>query len=275
MQERSELARGGFNNMIERANRSTLVLSAVLGLVLPIGAQAQLAVVTKADGHYESNSNVYDLQYGFQPQGAPNYDRSDSTYGYGGEIDLQYGWSLQEFYASVSGNKFTYDRFTDLDHTDYKLRGGWNWDLDQYLKGNFDILRTHSMVPFLDLVQPAFSEETEQRETARIEFPFAHDWRLDGTGVLRTVDEPLPEAPDLTLREASAIAALKYLGRAAVTTGIEATYLNGDYTGAAATNNPSYHQSSAAVTASYAATARSSFLGLAGYTRRTSVTGWN
>ena len=102
------------------------------------------------------------------------------------------------------------------------------------------------------------------------------DWRAELTGVARKVDQPQPTAPDLSLTESSGQAAIKYTGTAGVTAGLVGTYLKGTFkdTGPLVVA-PSYHQSSAGLTATDEVTGTSVFRGQIGYTRRSSDSGIN
>jgi len=87
------------------------------------------------------------------------------------------------------------------------------------------------MVPFVDVIQLVPALQTEQRETAVVGWLINPEWRIEGTGYYRSVDEPLVVAPDLHLTERSGLATLTYLGEGALTSGLSAGYLTGDFTG--------------------------------------------
>jgi hypothetical protein len=261
-------------NTVRASHRSSSkFVAAAITIALPIVAHAQLDATASVTGQYESNSNVYDLQFGYPVPGTMEYRRSDSDYAYGAIVQLKYLWSLQEFYATASGDELHYDHFTELNHGDYKFNGGWNWKIGTVLDGNFDVLRSSIMVPFTDITQEQLAFLTEQKESAKIGLKVAADWRLEGTGYTRVVDESLVTAPNLQLQENSGTLAVKYLGNAGVTAGLTGGFVNGDYSGAGATGNPSYRQTTAGLLANYEASGHSTFLGEAGYTRRTSATG--
>jgi len=102
---------------------------------------------------------------------------------------------------------------------------------------------------------------------------FASDWRLEGSGYTRTVKEPLGGSPNLQLSESSGTVAIKFIGNAGLTAGLDGGYLSGDYTGAVATADPSYRQTMVGLIANYDASGHSTFLGQVGYSHRSSGTG--
>jgi hypothetical protein len=125
-------------------------------------------------------------------------------------------------------------------------------------------------VPFIDVIQLVPALQTEQRETAVLGWLIDPEWRLEGTGYYRSVDEPLVVAPQLHLTERSGVATLTYLGEGALTSGVSAGYLTGDYTGTNGAIDPTYEQTNFGLVATYATGGPSTFKGAVGYTRRTS-----
>jgi hypothetical protein len=243
-------------------------------LLSPVAAFAELALTVGGDAQYEYNTNVFDLQTGFAtPLGGTNF--GDSFVAYGGKLDASYLWSQQQFYASVVGNEYHYDRFTELDHSDFTLDGGWDWKVGRLWDGVLDVTRIRSMVSFWNLVGTSLVLQTEQRETARASVQATPDWRAEFTGITRVVDQPQATAPNLSLQESSGQAAIKYTGTAGVTSGLTATYLRGSFSNTGLAAAPSYTQSSAALTATDEVTGLSVFHGQLGYTRRTSDSGFN
>jgi len=257
--------------------RCCLWLAALLASPLPV--LAQLALTTAAITQYEYNSNLFALPKpllpGFSlPGGSSSY--GDSFVAYGGKVDASYLWSEQQFFATVQGNEVDFDRFTQIDHSDYALDGGWDWKLGRLWDGILDVTRTRTMVAFYNVVGTNLVMQTEQRETGRASLQFTPDWRAEFTGVTREVDQPEPPAaPDLSLCESSGQAAIKYVGTAGVTSGLTVSYLDGNFAGASALLAPSYTQTSVGLTATDEVTGLSTFRGQIGYTRRSSESGIN
>ena len=244
-------------------------------LASPVSAFAELVMTVAGDAQYEYNTNVFDQQSGFfTPLGGTNF--GDSFIAYGGKLDASYLWSQQQFYATVQGNDYHYNRFKSLDHNDYTLDAGWDWKIGRIWDGVFDVTRIRSMVTFWNLVGTSLVIQTEQRETGRAGVQFTPDWRAELTGIARTVDQPQVGAPNLSLSESSGQAAIKYTGTAGVTSGLVATYLKGSFSNAGPlVVAPSYRQTSGGLTATDEVTGLSTFRGQIGYTSRSSDSGIN
>jgi hypothetical protein len=253
-------------------------LTICAALALPIQARAQFAGKASATGQFESDSNVFNLQSGFPQPGTQDFQRADSFFAYGAAFDAKYFAGRQEFYASASANDYAYQRFTELNHDDYKIDTGWDWKLGELLDGNLDVRRTHLMVPFVDLTERvlALSLQTEQRETAQIGIKVTPDFRVETVAYTRTLLEPQPGAPNLELKESSGTESLSYLGVAGFTSGFIVGYLSGEFEAAASTTveNPNYHQTMAGLLGTFKS-GRSSFDGQVGYTDRVSANGVN
>ncbi len=242
---------------------------------------AQFAIKTAVTSQFQYNSNVFDLENGFpiygpnnQPIGGPNeFRHADTFYAYSALADLNYQWSQQQFYLYANDTQYDYDHFTQLTHNEYNVDGGWNWKLGRLLDGTLDVYRNRSLVAFTNVIQSEISFQTEQRESAKVDFQFVPDWRLEGTAFYHTIDEPLYGTPNLVLYEESGTAALLYTARAGLTAGLSVNYLAGHFTGAPQTLDPAYQQTTEDLVATYKATGASTFKGELGYTRRTSVNG--
>jgi hypothetical protein len=255
-------------------------LSAGIGFaaLLPLACAAAPALTVSGTAQYEVNSNVYDLAGGVPVPGTADTRHSDNLQEYRGSFLATYQLGEQNVYANLHAGEFLYDRFTILNHTEYSIDAGLNWEALRTLTGSFDVTRSRSMVAFNTLVeqqqQPAL--QTEQRETAVIRYLVTPDWRLDTDVYTRTVDSPVPTAANLNLKESSADLALKYVRDAKLTEGFDVGYLTGEYDGVAAANlSQTYHQANAGLVVNYAASGLSSFTGQAGYTRRSSALGTN
>ena len=243
----------------------------------PGSAFAQLALTTSANTQYEYNSNVFDQQRGFPLPGLTTTGLSDSMIGYGGKLDATYLWSQQQFRAVILGTEYHYDRFTELNHSEYTLDGAWNWKVGPLLDGLVEVTRIRSMVSLYNLIQAQLALQTEQRETGKIGLQVTPDWRTEASGYTRYDQEPLLGAPNLSLTETSGQGAVKYTGTAGVTAGISAGYLTGSYEGVNNVNTngiatiiaPSYHQINVGLVATDIVTGKSAFTGQIGYSKRT------
>ena len=253
--------------------------SAFLSL-LPFVSFAGVDITTSATGEYQHNSNIFDLQAGLAVPGFPLTHRGDAFYAYGAGLGIDDQLDIQDLYLKLAAKELRYDYFTQLDHDEYNLDGGLKWKLGTDVDGKLDVLRTRTMVQFYNLTPSAqFSLQlpivTEQRETASAGVGVTPDWRVEGLTYHRVVDEPLDATPHLQLTETEGLMAVKYLGRAALTTGVSVAYLSGHYNGGTAADNPSYTQGSVDLVADYQFTGRSDVSGELGYSRRSSAIGTN
>jgi hypothetical protein len=219
------------------------------------------------------------LNSGAAQPGTDASHRGDTFFAYGADFDGSYLLGRQDFYATASTKEFAYQRYTDLNHDDYKLNAGWLWKLGDRLNGQLDAARTHSMVPFYNLTGSAAALSlvtvTEQRETAQIRIKLNSNWSLDSSAYTSKSEQPTPGAPNLELTQSSGTTSLEYLGFGGITSGVTAGYSSGDYTGTNAAFgilNPSFSQTTAAFLAKYKHS-RSTFDGQIGYTRRSSGAG--
>ena len=264
----------GCENSSLRRRSGWRALWAAALLAFPVSALAELALTVAGDTQYEYNSNVFALQNGTRtPFGGTNFGDTDLSYG--GELDASYLWSQQQFYASVLGNEYHYDRFKELNHSDYTLVAGWDWKVGRIWDGILDVERIRSMVSFWNVIGTQLVLQTEQRETARASVQATPDWRAEFTGITHTVEQPQAGAPDLTVTESSGTVAVKYTGTAGVTAGVDGNYLRGSFSDTGTNFEPGYNQTSGGLTATDEVTGLSTFRGQIGYTRRSSDTGGN
>jgi hypothetical protein len=251
------------------------VLAAALMVQVPRLSLAAETIVASAVSRYEYNSNVFDLQGANPVPGTSDFQHSDSLYTYGAGLDVNYLWSQQKLFAIMSFNEFRYDHFTQLNHHEYTLDGGLNWKLGLLLDGTIEVMRNDTMVPFSNVETASFVMQTEQRESAKIGFEFVPDWRIEGSGRYRTIDQSSATLPNLELKESFGEVGLKYVGRAGVTSGLTGGYTVGDYTGGIGLSDLSYKQTNVDLVATYDATGRSNFNGALGYSDRTSSSSLN
>jgi hypothetical protein len=250
-------------------------MAAVILTQVPGPSHASEMIDASAASRYEYDSNVFDLQGGHPVPGTSDFQHSDSLYTYGAGLDMNYLWSQQKLFAVLSVNEFRYDHFTQLNHREYSLDGGLNWKLGLHLDGTLEVLRSDTMVPFSNVQTVSFVQQTEQRESAKVGLEFSPDWRIEGTGRYRTIDQSSAGIPNLDLKESFGQVALKYVGLAGVTSGVSGGYTVGNYTGGDAASNPSYRQTNVDLVATYDVTGRSNFNGALGYSDRTSSSALN
>jgi Putative beta-barrel porin 2 len=261
---------------------ATSGLLAGAAILTPLTAWAEFTGRAAVTGQFESNSNVFDLNTGVAPPANGDPRRGDTYFAYGAQFDLQYLLGRQQFFASAGITELNYQRHTDLNHDDYRLDAGMNWTLTDLLDGKIDVKRVHAMVPFYDLLSTTLSVQTQQREEALVGLRVSSQWRLEADGYTSKLDEPIPQAPNLSLTESSGQLSVKYTGVTRLTSGLYAGYLKGSYAGInpggidvggiTVVTDSDYHQYSGGFAATYLSP-RSTFEGQLGYSRRTSATG--
>jgi Putative beta-barrel porin 2 len=259
------------DNQFKQRSRIRVLLAAALLSPIPLQCIAAVTLDASATARYEYNSNVFALQGGYPLPGTTDYQHSDNLYTYGAAFDANYLWDQQKLFAKLSTTDFHYDHFTQLNHNEYVADLGWNWKLGSTLDGTLEVLRNRTMVPFTSVQDAEYVLQTEQRESGKIGFQFAPDWRVEGSGYYSTYDQIILDAPNVDLTESFGQAALKYVGIASLSAGLSGGYVVGHYTGESAETNFDYRQENIALVATYEPTGRSTVDGTAGYSNRTSV----
>lgn len=198
-----------------------------------------------ANGQYQYNSNVFDLQRGFLP--SPDY-RSDaaSDFAYGAGVNLSDQISQQNIYLRANDTEYRYDHF-DLSHNEYALDGGWAWKVGDDVNGTFDISRAHVMVPFQELTVLTTSAlqlytSNDQRETATANYQVNSMWAVSGNAYTDRDGEPLLGEPNLRLSDSGGGLALLLGGNGELKGTLGANYQHGDYANAILFFSPSYDQ---------------------------------
>jgi hypothetical protein len=281
-----EVSKRGFTAVL---SPSRIAIGCAAALILsPAAAFAQLAFTAAANGGYEYDSNTFDLQHGVPTpvngigaNGAPAlgpknaFSYGDSLYSYGAKLDANYAVSQQNFHLVVLGTEFRYNDFTLLNHSEYTFDGSWNLKFGSLIDGLVEVTRNRQMVNLYNLVNAQLALQTEQRETVKLGLNVTPEWRTEVGGYTRKIDEPLLGAPDLSLTENSGSAAVKYTGSAAISAGLEANYLRGNFSGNFLVINgqlinlaPAYRQWTVALTATDQISSVSTFIGNIGYSKR-------
>jgi len=240
-------------------------------LAIPPPALAQLSLTTAANTQYEYNSNVFGLQHGYTFPGVTTPPYGDSFVAYGGKLDASYLWNQQQLRATITGAEYRYDRFSILNHSNYTVDGAWKWQLEDALDGLVDVTRVRSLVDVYNVTQAQVVQQTQQRETGKIGIRLPAHWRAELSGYTEHDQEPLLNAPHLSLTETSGQAAVKYVGTAGLAAGLTAGYLHGNFDGAGEAVTPAYHQTDVALTATYGVSDVSAFSGRVGYSKRASA----
>lgn len=250
---------------------------AAAALMLPVAASAQAAFTAYVSPQYEYNSNVFDLSPGQAVLGTSDTRHGDSDFVSRGGLIGDYLISRQDFYVNLDAANFKYQHFTELDRNEYAADAGWRWVLTRDLTGTIDVSRTRFMVPFsAQLTQTdELVLETVQKENAAVQYQFNPDWRIDASVFRRREDAPVPTAEELNLTDTAFSTTFTYTRNARLTGGVNFVYDTGKYDQGVENLSPTYHEISVSGVANYAAKGLSSFSGLLGYTKRSSLTGTN
>jgi hypothetical protein len=254
-----------------------LICTAICVLGLPIRAEAQLVGKAFATGQFDHNSNVFSVDNALAQPGSNAGAQSANSFSYGAGFDAAYLWGRQQIYATVSGKEYDYQQLSELNHYEYSADTGLKWQLGDLLDGNFDVARTHTMVPFLDLEGlTTLSLLTAQRETFQIGVKLSSEWKLEGSAYTSRSTQPTAGAENQELTETGGTTSIQYAGIGPLVSGLTATYLTGDYGGTNGATNAattsSYAQSTVGLVTSYKLN-RTSFEGQVTYSRRTTDSG--
>jgi hypothetical protein len=126
------------------------------------------------------------------------------------------------------------------------------------------------MVPFAETQEISTELLLENSDHANASFNVAVSprWRFESKASQTQLDSPRPGAPSLEQDEDLLGAGIKYVGRAHLSAGVEATSTDGEVTGLQGVPDRSYEQNTAQLTATYNVAGRSSFGATLGYTKR-------
>jgi hypothetical protein len=177
-------------------------------------------------------------------------------------------WERDELRLSAQGERFEYNRFSEINHYESKLDALFNWHLGPVVDGSLEYAQSRAMAPFADTLATQLELFTDKSATGTARILITPEWRLDLQPKWHEADTPLPDYPDFGLRETSAAVSLNYLGINRLAAGAMVQYTDGSYHDIVAATR--YHQISELLTANYAVTGLSSFNGQLGLTQRDS-----
>jgi hypothetical protein len=246
-----------------------LGMSALVALLAAEMAQAGSVFLPYASEQYEHNSNVFALPNSAAAavanQGDPTLGDSDLRTVGGFEED--YLWDRQRLYGTLEGRYFKYNHFDQLSHYEYLAKLGFDWKLLSSLDGSFIGSQERFMAAFANRdTQTALAINLERHGIGKFNFRIAPEWRLETSVDYHNLDAPVQGFPNYGLTETTGLVALKYLGFSNLTYGIFADYIDGKYRNAPLVGT--YNQTDIGLTATYAASALSTFDGTIGHTQR-------
>ncbi len=213
------------------------------------------------------NSNVFMRPTSAPPLAAQGIDAfGDMVQSYEGGMDAEFDWGAERLTIRGQGTRDLYKRFSFLDHTEYRLKGTFDWRAGPVIDGTFFYSQSRVMAPFADTLSTELLLNTEQIALATVRVRISPEWRIDLTPEYHKMRTPLPTFPFFDLREDVATGALEYLGFGKLMAGLRFRYTHGRYTGIVSAIR--YDQREADLTAHYKVSGFSTFEGSVGYTIR-------
>jgi hypothetical protein len=215
----------------------------------------------------ESDSNLFAVAPEFpvlDPEGVPRL--SDTVTTYKGGANLNYLFDLQRVYATFEGRELEYDRFTNLNHSEYLIDLGLAWKLTSRFDGIVDVRREKKIIAFADADVTALEVQTDQLIEGTFNVAMTPEWRLETQANLHTLDYPIAGSPDLRLQEGLEGIGVKYIGIANLAYGIEGTHVDGGYEGVPGSQG--YKQNTYQFAAKYRIAAVTQLNAAIGYTVR-------
>jgi hypothetical protein len=231
-------------------------------------AGAEIKAVPQASIDYEHNSNIFAV-----PAGDPllvaqgDLTRADTIGTYMVGVNVTGAWGLQQLSAQFEGREIRYNHYTQLNHSEYLGAVDFHWSLGQLFDGNFDVRRDHRMAPFMNRESTQLEVDTNQDETANINFKISGDFRLEAGYLNHDSKTPLQGFENSEVEENTERLALRYTGVRSLSYGLEISQLNGEFKNSV---NPSkYKQDNYNFVFGYGATGSISQLtGSLGYSKR-------
>jgi hypothetical protein len=258
-----------FGNSPRPRRGAWVTLAAACVLAGSPGARALTDFSPYATAGVQHNSNVFARSADDPPFAQNgNTELGDTIYNYLGGADLDIAWERDHLKLNAEAEHFNYDRFSELDHTEYKGSADFDWHLGPVVDGSLVYKQTRIMSPLQDTLSDQLEMQTERTGTATVRVLITPQWRFDIAPSWHELQAPLPQYPEFGLRETGGAASLNYLGINKLTAGLRVEYTDGSYTHILDATN--YHQTSEELTATYALTGLSSFDGQLGLTQRDS-----
>lgn len=246
---------------------------AALGAAILIGcggahpARAVPFISPFATAGIERDSNVF-----MRPTNTPLFvangitTLADTIETYEGGLDSEFDWGRDTLTLDGDALQENYDRFSFLDHYEYRLAGDLDWHLGPVVETELVYNQSRFMAPFTETLALGLFVDTQRVASAMVRVLVTPKWRVDLTPGLDQIDTPLPGFPDFRRSERTGTAGLDYLGFGRLTAGLQLEYIQGHYSGIVRATR--YTQRDADVTASYQLSGLSELDASVGYTRR-------
>ena len=238
-------------------------------LFFTVGAQAEANFKPYAEAIYAHNSNVFAQRFQGS-EAALLEEQGDYSLSYGAGFAWSQSIGQQLITMEAKGLRTEYQEFDQLDHSEYDGDLSWKWKLGRLFDGVLSYTAMQRMVPFSE-TQELSTElllEDTNRATVGVNIAVTPKWVVETRGIRTEIDSPRAGAPSLQQNEDLLGAGIKYVGRARLSAGLQASKTDGEVLGLRDVPDRRYEQSTLELTADYAATSVSSFGATLGYTKR-------
>ena len=240
---------------------------ALIACAWPIATYAQLHITPYVASQAEYDSNVFDLSSPGQAVIENGETKRDDTVlrnmaGVTGSYQI----GLQKLHGTVEGRRFNYEHFTQLDHDEYLLDGGLKWALSNELDGAVDFRQERSMESFADRNTSQLALQLDRAAGTGINLMLTPEWLLQSGIKTHQLDAPIQGAPSFELSENSANVAANYVGFQAISAGLYAEYLRGQYKSVPGADT--FDQATLDVTSTYSVSGLSDISVKLGYSQR-------
>jgi hypothetical protein len=198
--------------------------------------------------------------------GTGNTELGDTISRYLARLTGDFDWGLNRLSLNAQAERFQFNRFSQLNHTETKFGGLFDWHLGGAIDGTLEYSQRRAMASLADTLAEQLEIQTDRAVSGTFRFLLTPRWRIDLQPSWHEFDSPLQQYPDFGDKNTGLAGSLNYLGIQKLTAGLRFEYLDGRYHGII--NATKYHQMTGQLTASYAVSGFSSFDGQVGYTKR-------
>ncbi len=178
----------------------------------------------------------------------------------------------QRISAYLEGRELTYDKFSDLNHSEYNAEMNLDWKLGSIFDGVLLGQQQRQIVSFADRTTSQLTIQVDQIVRGTFNVAVTPVWRLETNGSIHNLSSPIQFSPDFALREVSSGFGIKYVGVADLSFGLEGEHVDGKFSGISAVlvNDDvlNYKQNSAQFALNYAITGLDRINAAVGYTAR-------
>ncbi|MGH8516430.1 MAG: outer membrane beta-barrel protein [Panacagrimonas sp.] len=200
-------------------------------MALPMSAQALLEFTPYVSAQVEHDDNVFRDKDGDEAQAVRgDSQRDDTRMRYRGGFTSNFTAGLQKLKLEASGSKFEYDHFKELDHKEHDALGSLDWQIGSLLKGTLEARDRRELQGFetrADTNDRSMRDQTDASLVTKLRV--FNDWEIRPRGRIARARYSLDTTENQDLDEDEAALALSYLGRAALTVGVEAVATQGDF----------------------------------------------